>query len=122
VRNLGATVNFAGGTVSNGAQASPLGVPTNGVNNFLLVNNGLTAVVGGAGTFSANGYQYFGNGATGVRNLILFAEVNGNNVQATAPGDWATYTATGVTAFTDYITQNFSGNGTATVTTPSDLL
>ncbi len=114
VRNLGATVNFVGGT----GNASPLGVATNGVLNQLLVNNGLTATNGTAGTFSANGYQYFGNGASGVGNIIPFAEVNGG-----VASDFASYSTTGVTAFANYIVQTFSAaTGTLTVTTASDII
>ena len=98
VRNVGATVDFIGGT----ANASPLGLATNGVLNKLLVSSGLTTISGAAGTFSANGLQYFGNGATGIDNIIPFAEVNGGTAT-----NLATYTANGIAAFADYITQCF---------------
>ena len=94
---------------------------TNGVLNKLIVNSGLTSTNGTAGTFTANGYQYFGNGASGVGNIIPFAEVNGNT-STSGPGDFASYSANGVTAFANYISQSFSAAGTLTVSTASDII
>ena len=98
VRNIGATVNFIGGTGND----TPLGIATNGANNFLIVNgSAFTSVNGTAGTFSANGYQYFGNGnngtgtSTGVGNIIPFAVSNGGNTNT----DFASYSANGITAY-----------------------
>ena len=126
--NAGATVNFIGGTVTAGVQASPLGIATNGVLNQLLIgtsggsfnDGGLTSNNGTAGTFSANRFQYFGTGSAGTANIVPFAEVNGPTAAATAvtglQGDFTTYTTTGITAFTNYITQNISAAGTLIAT------
>src|SRR5262249_6177791 len=109
VRNIGATVNFVGGT----ANASPRGTTA----NKLLFNSGLTSTNGTAGTFSANGYQFFGNGGSGVGNIIPFAEVN-----AGPATDFASYTANGVAPFANYITQSFSAAGNLAVSSASDIL
>src|SRR5262249_32195542 len=76
-----------------------------------------TATNGTASTFSANGYQFFGNGNSGVGNIIPFAEVNGGPAT-----DFASYGSNGVTAFADYKNQAFSAAGNLTVATPSDII
>jgi fibronectin-binding autotransporter adhesin len=107
-RNAGATANFIGGT----GNVSPLGT----ANNQLLVNSGLTATNGSAGTFSGNGYQFFGTGNGGTMgNIIPFAEVNGPTATPTAGigllGDFATYTASGIAAFSNDVVQGISAAG-----------
>src|SRR5206468_1386280 len=86
-RTVGATVNFIGGT----GNASPLGATTNGALNKIVVGSGLTSTNGTAGTFSSNGSQYFGTGASGVGNITPFAEVNGGTAT-----NFATYPANGI--------------------------
>ncbi|HEX3149406.1 MAG TPA: autotransporter-associated beta strand repeat-containing protein, partial [Gemmataceae bacterium] len=127
VRNTGATVNFVGGT----GNVSPLGVTTGSTTNQLLVNSGLTSTNGSAGTFTANGYQYFGNGnngftSTGVGNIIPFAVVGGG-ITTTPATDFASYSAAGITAFGNTAagnnaTSNFSVAGTLFVTSSNDII
>ncbi len=94
-RTAGATVNFVGGTNN----ATPLGTSS----NQLVFSNLLTTNSGTAGSING-GLQYLGNQG----NILPYAEVNGlaNN------GDFATYTSSGIAAFTNYQLVPFVGNNT----------
>jgi fibronectin-binding autotransporter adhesin len=105
-RNSGATLNVTG--VNLGSNA-----------NVLTFSGGLTATNGAAGAFSANGYQYFGTGAGGtVGNIVPFAEINGGGNS----GYFATYTANGIAAFTNYAAQSFGATGPLAATTATDIV
>ncbi len=118
-RNTGATVNFIGGTVTAGVQASPLGTAT----NQLLINNLSSANTGTAGTFISGGLQYLGT-TTGaaILNILQFAEVNGG--ATVSAGDLATYTGSGIAAVpaASYLTQTFSTTGTITAGLSTDIV
>ena len=109
-------------------QRLALGVTTNSVLNKLVVNSGLTATNGTAGTFSANGFQYFGNGnngtttPTGVGNIIPFAESNGGTA-----ADYASYIANGITAYANTAAgtgavQTFAASLPLVVNTANDII
>lgn len=112
-------LNFVGGT----ANVTPLGTATNvvrfGTAGGSFNDGGLTAAAGTAGTFTANGFQYYGTGNGGtVANIVPFAVSNGGNT-----ANLLTYTgATGVAAFTNYFVQTFAATGTMTATGATDLV
>ena len=100
IRSPGATVNFIGGSNN----VSPLGTSTTNKLLFTTAPSGSLVFTGNQGT------------------ILPFAEVNGTAPSGgSGSGDFATYGANGITAFTNYATQTFAGSGTLTAPNANGL-
>ena len=109
-RNTGATVNFTGGGAGN---LTPLGVNTGGALAQVILSN-LSAAPA-----ATTALQFVGNTSTGTNNgnILPYAEYNG----ASGVGNFTTYSATGITQFTNYIVVAAGGNITLT-NVPGDIV
>ena len=111
-RSTGATVNFLGGT----GNVSPLGTGHESAD----LQQRADAPAGHRRHVHRQRPAVLRHPATAapVGNILTFAEVNGG----TNTGDFATYTASGIAPFANYVTQSYSASGTLSTTLSTDIV